>query len=194
MSPQGARDIAELLSLLKDLLSQRPNEWLPVYAAIGGAFVGAVSSFFPIIIVEVFKNRKESRQIEKSMIVEISALLEVIEAREYLDEFKKIIEKIKSDPEIESFSLTIDVPTHYSRIYQENCNRIGIIDSNKAAKIVRFHQLIDAVVQDVKPGGVLSNGAEVDFFVSTARILEQALEIGNELRDMPRTENEIRSF
>lgn len=186
MNPQDARDIAELLSLVKDLLSQRPNEWLPVYAAIGGAFVGAISSFFPIIIVEVFRNRKESRQIEKSMIVEISALLEVIEAREYLDKFKKIIEELKSDPEIESFSLTIDVPIHYSRIYQENCNRIGIIDSNKAAKIVRFHQLIDAVVQDVKPGGMLSNGAEANFFVGTARILEQALEIGNELRDMPR--------
>ena len=182
MNPQDARDLFETLKLLTDLISQRPSEWLPVYAAIGGAFVGAIASFFPILIVETYKNRMESHQIQASIIAEIAALVEVMEARGYLGSLKNIVEQFNAKPELTSYSISVDVPSHYSRIYQGNCSRIGLICSNTAVKIVRFHQLIDAVVQDVKPGGVLSRGAEKKAFIEAIAILEQALEIGEELK------------
>jgi len=178
LDPENARNITEVLYILKDMISARPNEWLPVYAAIGGALVGAIASFVPTLIVETVRSRREARQLELSMIAEIIALVEVIEVRGYLQNLKNIIEEFDKNQEIVSCCLSMDIQIHYSRIYQENCARIGLIRSDVAVKIVRFHQLIDALVQDVKPGGTLSKGGSKECFLEDMSILEQAIGIG----------------
>lgn len=183
MNPKDAHEISEALKLLQELYSQRPNEWLPVYAAIGGAFIGAIASFFPILAVEIFKNRKEAKQLESSMVVEITSLVELIETRGYIKDIENIIEKFNLDPTLVSHTYTVGVDSEYSRIYQANCNRIGLINSDAAIKIVKFHQLIDAVVQDVKPGGALSKGSKKASFEQAKIIFEQALQLGSQLRN-----------
>jgi hypothetical protein len=116
-----------------------------------------------------------------SLLAEISALLQIIEHRKYHESIKEVIEHLKDQPPGTTHSYTVEVPTHYSRIFQENCSSIGRIDKFYSEKIIIFHQLIDAVVQDVKPGGVISKGANLDTFEETEKILSRAIEIGNEL-------------
>jgi len=81
-------------------------------------------------------------------------------------------------PQGTTSSFQVLVPEHYSRIYQANCNKIGLLNKSLAAQIVRFHNLIDAVVQDVKPGGALNDGATLPVFVETRDILSEAIELG----------------
>ena len=183
MNPQDAHEISEAVKLLQELFNQRPNEWLPVYAAIGGAFIGAIASFIPILVVEIFNNRKEAKYLELSMVFEITSLVELIDTRGYIKDIENIIEKFNLDPTLKSHSYTIGVDSEYSRIYQANCNRIGLINSDTAIKIIKFHQLIDAVVQDVKPGGALSNGNKKASFEQTKIIFEKALQIGSQLKN-----------
>ena len=77
--------------------------------------------------------------------------------------------------------LSVDVPLHYSRVYQENCKNIGVISNEVASEIIIFHQLIDAVVQDIKPNGAFSSGATLETFEQMLKIFEQALSVGRKL-------------
>ena len=166
---------------MDEFLETKPNEWLPVYAALGGAFAGAIASFFPTFLLERYRENKQSSRVLAALLAEISAFLEVIEHRKYHDSIKKVIEHLKDQPAGTTYSYSVCVPEHYSRIYQANSSNIGAIDKTYGQKIVIFHQLVDSVVQDVKPGGIISNGADVEAFKELEKIFARAILIGNEL-------------
>ena len=183
MNPEDARNLAEAVRLMQEAVATSPNEWLPVYAAIGGAFVGAIASFIPNALTAFINHRRDSHIIEASLVAEIVALVKVVEARDYLGSLNLIITNLNSQAAGTTFGFTVDVPAHYSRIYQANCHKIGLVRKNIAVKVVRFHQLVDAVVQDVKPGGLMSQGVTVDAYRQDSEILTQAIALGRELQE-----------
>jgi hypothetical protein len=178
-------EIKNLTEACKEALvaitKSKPSEWLPLYTAFGGTIVGAIASFFPTFFLERYREKVQSRRVLASLLAEISAFLEVIEHRKYHYSVKKAIEYLETQPAGTTYSYSVSVPDHYSRIYQENCGNIGAINKKYAQKIVIFHQLIDAVVQDVKPGGIISNGANINDFKEMENIFTRAIKIGNEL-------------
>lgn len=44
-----------------------------------------------------------------------------------------------------------------------------------------FHQLIDSIVQDIQPGGLISNGAPLKSFEEADKLFTQAINISDEL-------------
>ena len=181
MSPEEIKYLTETLKMLHEMMETKPNEWLPVYAVLAGAIAGAITSFFPTLLIERRREKKFSRRVLASLIAEISALLEIIKHRGYHESIKEAVEHLKTQPAGSTYSLTVDVPKHYSRIFQDNCGNIGVIDEYFSQRIVIFHQLIDAVVQDIKPGGVASTGAELEAFEEMDKIFTRAIQVGNEL-------------
>lgn len=159
-----------------------PNILIPALAGILGAAVGAITSFVPNLITDYFRNKREAKKIEASLIAEIQALVEVAEARKYLSTLEQVCIHLQSQPNGTRYSITVNIPQEYSRIYQTNAHQIGVIETQIAVDIVRFHQLIDAVVQDVRPGGLISVGAELVAYTETAQILKSALEVGRKLK------------
>lgn len=158
-----------------------PGILVPAITGIVGAFVGAVSTGIPALITEWLNRRRERAQLEASLLAEVAALVEIADSRSYLKGLKTVRDLLKQQPSHTTYSYSVRIPEHYSRIYQENANRIGLIDSATAKKIVQFHHFIDAVVQDVTPGGSLSAGSEIKGFDEAAEILRKALEIGRQL-------------
>ena len=181
MTPEDIKSITETVKLLCDMTTSKPNEWLPVYAALGGATAGAIASFFPTWLLERRRDHKFSKQIQNCLLAEISAILQIIEHRGYLTLMQKAADSLRSQPEGAICRFEVEVPSHYSRVYQENCGNIGAIRNDVAEKIVTFHQLIDSVVQDVKPGGPVSKGAPLVVFEEMVDIFSRAVEIGDEL-------------
>ena len=159
-----------------------PNILIPALAGILGAAVGAVASFVPNLITDYFRNKRESKKIEASLIAEIKALVEVADTRKYLATLEQISTYLQSQPVGTNYQITVNAPQEYSRIYQTNAHQIGLVKAKVAVEIVRFHQLIDAVVQDVLLGGVFSMGAGLEVYTETAGILRSALEIGRKLK------------
>lgn len=180
MSPEEVKSIADTFKIINDITATQPNEWLPLYAALGGAVAGAVASFFPTWFLARRKESSFSKQIENCLISEISALVEIIDHRSYLSAIKEAIAHLRLQPE-DTYSLAVEVPEHYSRVYQENCKNIGVVETEIARKIITFHQLIVAVVQDLKTDGPFSSGASLEAFEEMEKIFEQALCIGREL-------------
>ena len=181
MSPEEIKSLAETLQIATEIVQTKPNEWFPVYAALGGAFTGAIASFFPTYLLDRSRERRHSRRLLAALLAEISSILEIIKHRKYKEILDRIIDNLKEEPLGRTSTFTIDSPLHYSRIFQENCSNIGAIDKLNAPKIVIFHQLIDAAVQDVKLGGIFSNGADIHAFKETEKIFAKTIKIGNEL-------------
>ena len=181
MTPEEIKALTETIKILTEMAETKPNEWLPVYAALGGAVAGAIASFFPTWFLEKHRDRRYSNKIQNCLLTEISALLEIIKHRGYLTSIRAVIEHLKSQPQGSTYAFTVLVPPHYSRVYQENCRDIGLVRSDIAEKIVVFHQLIDSVVQDVQPGGVASVGATIDSYEEMEKIFSRAIQIGYDL-------------
>jgi hypothetical protein len=131
--------------------------------------------------MEWHKDRNQSARIKASLVAEIAGLVEITEYRGYLKDLQKVCNSLKSASEGTTDLYRVQVPKHYSRIYQANSDRIGALDADTARKMVVFHQLIDAVVQDVVPGGALYEGADLEAFMETTDILERALQLGKEI-------------
>lgn len=163
------------------MLGIEPNILIPAVTGIVGAFVGAVASGIPVLLTEWCKSRKESAQIRSSLIAEVAALVEIAENRRYLNGLRDICDFLQGQPKGTTYPFRVLIPKHYSRIYQANANRIGIVDATTARKIVQFHQFIDAVVQDVVPSGTLYEGGILEGYLQTMNILERALQLGREI-------------
>jgi hypothetical protein len=183
MTPEDVKVVTETIKILGEVTASKPNEWLPVYAALGGAVAGAIASFFPTWMLEKRREASFSKQIESCLVAEISSLLEIIDQRNYFSGIKDTVEFLRSQPEGTTSLLTVEIPAHYSRVYQENCKNIGVVEKEKAKEIIIFHQLVDAVVQDLKPDGPFSSGAALGTFEEMERIFEKALCIGRKLTD-----------
>ena len=181
MSPEDAQSIAETLKVVSELTSSKPNEWLPVYAALGGAIAGAIASFFPTWLIERRREAAFAKQIESCLLAEISALVEIIDRRGYLSALKDVADYLRQSPEGTQYKFAVDVPSHYSRVYQDNCKHIGVVRSDIAQQIIVFHQLVDAVVQDMKPNGVFSEGATLETFEEMEVIFGEAMDIARKL-------------
>lgn len=96
MTPDDVKNLTETLQMISHMTSEKPNEWLPLYAALGGAVAGAIASFFPTLLLERNRENKQSRRLLCSLVAEISALVEIIEHRNYRDAVKEIITHLKA--------------------------------------------------------------------------------------------------
>ena len=170
-----------VVELLKPILESQPNEWIPVISALGGAVVGAIASIVPGRMLENYREKVFARRVQSSLISEVSALLKIVQCRGYLGHLRESIESLKSMPVETKEQFIVEISDHYSRIYQENAKHIGCISDDMASKIVTFYQLVDSVVQDVRAGGVLNQGADLATFEEVYGILSTIIELGNEI-------------
>ncbi|AKX44929.1 hypothetical protein AKN87_07365 [Thiopseudomonas alkaliphila] len=174
-------EAAKIVAIIQSLFDSKPNEWLPVLAAIGGAFTGSIATFFPSYFLSRQKYQREQKAIATALTSEISALLKIIEHRKYLDGLIEAVKHLKEDPNIK-YTLTVQVPEHYSRVYQSHVDRIGLIEPALAANIIEFHQLIDAVVQDIMPESpTQKKGGDIETFEELVTVMTSAISIGQKI-------------
>jgi len=165
--------------LASQVASSHTDASIAAAAAVVGALVGALASVIPNWLIEKYRLRREAEHVEASLVAEISGLIEIASERKYVQGLNDAATYLRTQPEGSTFRFDVRIPDHYSRIYQANAQRIGLLPPRRAADIVRFHQLADAVVQDLIPGGVISRGAPVEAFEQNVQILSRALALGN---------------
>lgn len=168
----------ETLEALKSVNAQ--NEWLPAIAAICGAVIGGLVSYLPNRFIEKHKRDKEAEVVRNALITEIRSILAIIDQRGYFQSMEEAIQRLAHSGGVERFS--VRVPDHYTRVYQAQVSRIGLLAPELATKIITFHQLIDAVVQDVSPGGLIADhGGDLESFKNLRDIFGRALACAREI-------------
>lgn len=158
-----------------------PNQWIPVLAAIGGAFVGGLAPLITSLCTERSKRKHERIAAGNALAAEVSALMSIIKARNYIERLSEIAEAMQEQPSVKR-RVIIQVPSHYSRVYQSYVSRLGSLHPKFAANLIQFHQLIDAIVQDFQPGGLAEIGqATPAMLAENAGLLRAAVAAGEKI-------------
>ena len=178
---EEVKALEESLKIISTLTANQPNEYLPIIATAIGAVVGAVASFASMYCLDRRKDKLKTESLHASLKSEISAHLKVFKYRKYEKTIEKYIESLKNRPAGSKEIFFVQVPDHYSRVYQANCSAIGLIQKEAAEDIVMYHQLIDSVIQDVKPGGLIAQGGTLEQFVQLEKILSKALKLAQRI-------------
>lgn len=180
IDPKTVLETLEIIRTVKSLFIEQ-NPYLPMFSALGGAFVGAVSSFFPNYIIGKLKDRKDKRSTALQLYAEIQATIELAEHRNYIQQFERVVEAFNAQQVI-SYTYQIQVPDDRFPIFKSSLDRLGMLEIDLQVKVVEFYQLLEAVVQDVKPGGLLNTRpASVEAFQEALRITKRARQLGGEI-------------
>ncbi|WP_313103831.1 hypothetical protein [Stutzerimonas nitrititolerans] len=141
----------------------------------------AVAAAIGSITTGWLERRHRKRAIAAALLAEVSALSAIIRRRNYREDLDEAAEHVRLTGDC--YQLTVPVPAHYCRVYAANLTAIGLLDPNQASKLVEFYQLVDSVVQDVSPGGVLASGTDSPAdFIDAKDLLNDALAIAELLK------------
>lgn len=143
-----------------------------------GAIIGAAASIGSTTLADLLRHRRETAALEASLVAEVQALLDLIESRKYVDLLEDICRQYSEGDESAVVSLSVAVPQDYARVYQANAHQVGRARKHLVENVVRFHMLVEAVAQDVRPGGALSQGGTRSAFVADLFLLKEAVRAG----------------
>lgn len=147
--------------------------------------IAAFSSAISFGVQFFFKWRDEknhTKSFEVAILAEIKAMMSIIEKRKYLEDLSRI-DSFHNMGDGQKHLLIVDVQENYCPIYYGNLTKISLLSEDIVADIVEFYSLIASVIQDVKPGGILTDKeyATKETFQNTYSVLKNAIEIGNRL-------------
>ena len=164
-----------------NLLCGKESEWLTFVKTISSVIIGSFIGFLSSYLLQKQKDKREEKSLSSAMIAEIDAILRVIEKRGYIEGLEQEVAALENG-DIEDSEYSVIIPGHYSRLYQSNASRIGLINNKLSSRIITFHQLIDSVVQDISPNGTISkNKVSADDLRETIKFLKDAVKLGNEI-------------
>ncbi|WP_051236108.1 hypothetical protein [Ottowia thiooxydans] len=181
METKQLLEAVQVLQVVQTLFEKPQNQWLPVIAAIGGAFAGGFATLVPSYVLEERRRRHERTTVSNALLAEVRAIMAIVKQRKYVETFHEISDTLKQSPE-KKFQLRAQIPDHYSRVYQAHVERLGVLEPSFAAKIIEFHQLLESVVQDIAPGGLIAEeGGNLESYAQLVSLSNAAVELGDEL-------------
>lgn len=142
---------------------------------VGAAIIGFIAAMLSTVLVEYIRRRHETKTLRASLVAEITGVAEIIRSRGYID-------GLKEGAHGRLINYPVSVPSDYFPVYKANTARLGLLQPHEATLVVHFYHLIESVIQDVIPGGMLSNGqAGPEGFKQDAEFLERAMRIADDL-------------
>lgn len=175
--------IVQSIELLKQAkpLFESDNQFLLAGVGALGAIGGALAAFFPTFWHTKFQQRQLRHSVAAQLYAEIKATLQVERHRGYIQDIRNIVAKFDQG-EITSQSYQVQIANDRFPIFRANIPHLALLESQLQTKIVLFYQLLEAAVQDIKPGGLL-NTSEVDRkpYSELLEILLTARSLGDEI-------------
>lgn len=152
----------------------------PAITALFGSVIGASSTLLGGYLLEKYKHKKEAETYAAGFIAEVDALLTIIKRRNYVLFLSEIVNNPLADKNYDD--IAINIPDDYAKFYNSNTSKIGLLSASKARKLVIFHQLLQSVIQDLKPDSPLKEyGYDEKSLTEMYHILQAAVDIGSEL-------------
>lgn len=175
-----ATQTIELLKAAKPLFDSGDTQVAAIVGALG-AIGGAMAAYVPSRLIAK-KQRNELRKSTAFQIyAEIKATLEIDRHRGYSKSLADVVAAFDSG-RITEFAYVVQVPDDRFLIYKSNLANLGLLPPAIQSRVVLLYQLLEAIVQDIKPGGVLNSPpASRDGFFEATRIIDRAKDVANEV-------------
>lgn len=176
MAVQQSIDVAKTIQVA---CTAGTSGWLPIVSTTIGALVGGLASFFGAVGSEKRRSKSKSKSVHAAIVAEVRALLRIIELRGYVSSAKELRDALQREGPGKCATLQVQIDDGYNKVFKANLENIGLLNSEVATQIVEFYQLIQAVVSDVSPGGLIAEGMGGNkAFSEMIAILEEAIVIG----------------
>lgn len=161
------------------------NSLIPVYTAFGGILLGAVASFFPAYFLERARLRNEAVALTEGIVTEIRVTLALLKMRRYVEDVGRIAASIQTG-EVPASTFEVMVPEDFSPIYKANRARVGLLPTSIRNDVVEFHQLIEAAIADIRPGGLMAvRQCGHREFSDLLAIMTAAVRLGGKILETP---------
>ena len=127
-------------------------------ATIGAlsAIGGALTAFFPSYWLARIKEKELKQSVATQIYAELKAILKTEQHRGYIKDIREILVAFDNN-EIEDYSYKVETGDERFLIYKSNLHNLGLLNPKTQGKIVLVYQLMEAVIQDIKPGGILNS-------------------------------------
>ena len=116
--------------------------WSTILATIVGGIIAISSCFIP----NAYQRCQERKNVRSALRSEIQSILAIVDRRDYIRHLSEFIEAIRAGS-LGLFQRRIG--TEYDIVFRSNCNKLGLLSSETAAKTVRFYHSVSSVVQDL---------------------------------------------
>lgn len=176
----------EVIEIAKSVCPQpaQLTQWMPVITAIVGTTIGALGSHFIAAHSDRRSANRKAKAVEAAILAEVRGLLRICKERRYsenMGQFIQHLEKLNAaTPTSGRFHVRVD--DGYNKVFKANLENLGLVPSEKAASLVEFYQLLQAVITDVSEGGAIAEGkATLAGIKETYGIFKAALAVGQDL-------------
>jgi ribosomal protein S16 len=170
----------ELLKAAKTLCEASQDAFTPWIGVIG-AIGGAIAAIVPNALMAKISSKERANSAKLQIYAEIKSTLEVERHRAYGENLSKVVASFKAGA-IQRYSYKVEVTEDRFPIYKANLQNLGLLNPLLQVKIVRFYQIVEAIVQDIKPGGLLNAApVGVEPFEEVAKLLVEAKSIGTSI-------------
>lgn len=127
-----------------------------VISALVGAAVGGLMPIIVNICNQGMTRNQKRHAVTHQIYSEVSAILTVIDQRKYILSIKNAINYMQLNPGTSPPPLQIQVRDDLFHIYKANLDNLSLLDPKLQSEIVIFYHYLMALIEDVRPGGVLN--------------------------------------
>lgn len=118
-------------------------------AIVGGTLAVAGSIAVPFA-VEMARQRSERRCVAAALAGEVSAILNIVEQRQYIPELRKFIEIAKADPRVDVVhTFHFSVRRNPFAVYDSQLPRLGVLEPRLVRLLTGFYAQASAVLEDI---------------------------------------------
>lgn len=178
------QECIELVTALTPMMKtgDTSNYWAAALGA-GGAVAGALAAYIPNACIARKLRENQAKSTAFQLYAEINSTLVLANKRGYRKGLEKVCAAMALGA-ITSRSITVQVPDDRFIVFKANLSNIGLLPPALQTKIVMLYQIMESLVQDMKPGGFLNaypGGGRTEFeealqlFVSAEELAKEVM-------------------
>jgi hypothetical protein len=119
--------------------------------ALLGVVIGFVGSLVTQVYLDGQRRKAEERSLSQAIVAEISALVEIIRRRHYIEGLAKLIEEAKTAGNPASLpSFRFSARGNYFAVYQANLARLGMLRNPQPALVVQYYTQTSSILEDIR--------------------------------------------
>ena len=179
MDPTHLQTI-ELLKAAKPLFDGGVGYLVAAVGALG-AIGGALATYVPNRLMAKHQQGDLRKSTAFQLYSEIKATLEVERHRGYIKSLREILVAFELQ-QISRGTFKVQVPEERFIIFKSNLGNLGLLPPSLQGQIVLLYQLLEALVQDIKPGGMLNaEPARKESFGEALTLSERAKSLAEQI-------------
>ena len=162
-----------------------------VLGTILGTILGAILAISGGFAEKAYARRKQLQSLRAALRAEIQAILAIVERRDYIPGLSAFVDAIRAGAP--NF-FEVRIGRRYDIVFRSNCDKLGLLSSETAARTVRFYFQASSVVLDLNllrdavdsPGlqtryGLNQRDRNLAFHEEILRLSHETIELGNDL-------------